>query len=146
MAGKKEAKQRAGQSGRKEKYRREADEPAGVKESPEDAGRKSAQETQKKEAHKDLKDQGEVKKSSVAKRRQVRKVATMVKRLKKSPEDGELPTPTEREVALTTGDGWDAQQQATVTAKRPVSRDAAQGGAAGSRQLDGKDPAQRKGK
>ncbi len=29
---------------------------------------------------------------------------------------------------------------------RPVSRDAAQGGAAGSRQLDGKDPAQRKGR
>ena len=116
MAGKKEAKQKAGQSGRKEKYRREADEPAGVKESLEDAGRKSAQETQKKEAHKDLKDQGEVKKSSVAKRRQVRKVATMVKRLKKSPEDGELQTPTEGEVVLTAGDGWDAQQQATVTA------------------------------
>ena len=98
MAGKKEAKQRAGQSGRKEKYRRETGEPAGVKEPLEDAGRKSAQETQKKEAHKDLKDQGEAKKSSVTKRRQVRKVATMVKRLKKSPEDGELQTPTEGEM------------------------------------------------
>jgi len=86
-----------------------------VKDSLEDAGRKPAQETQKKEAHKDLKDQGEVKKSSVAKRRQVRKVATMVKRLKKNPEDGELQTPTEGEVVLTAGDGWDAQQQATVT-------------------------------
>ena len=77
MAGKKEAKQRAGPSGRKEKYRRETGEPSGVKDFPEDAGRKSAQETQKKEAHTDLKDQGEVKKSSVAKRRQVRKVVTM---------------------------------------------------------------------
>jgi len=116
MAGKKEAKQRAGPSGRKEKYRRETGEPSGVKDSLEDAGRKSAQETQKKEAHKDLKDQGEFKKPSMTKRRQVRKVATMVKRLKKSPEDGELPTPTEGEVVLTAGDGWDAQQQATVTA------------------------------
>ena len=116
MAGKKEAKQKAGQSGRKEKYRREADETAGVKESLEDTGRKSAQETQKKEAHKDLKDQGEFKKPSMTKRRQVRKVATMVKRLKKNPEDGELQTPTEGEVVLTAGDGWDAQQQATVTA------------------------------
>jgi len=116
MAGKKEAKQRAGPSGRKEKYRRETGEPLGVKDSLEDAGRKSAQETQKKEAHKDLKDQGEVKKPSMTKRRQVRKVATMVKRLKKNPEDGELQTPTEGEVVLAAGDGWDAQQQATVTA------------------------------
>ncbi len=92
MAGKKEAKQRAGQSGRKEKYKREADEPAGVKESLEDAGRKSAQETQKKEAHKDPRDQGEVKKSSVAKRRQVRRVATMVKRLKRAQRMGSCKT------------------------------------------------------
>ncbi len=40
----------------------------------------------------------------------------MVKRLKKSPEDGELQTPTEGEVVFPAGDGWDAQQQATVTA------------------------------
>jgi len=79
MAGKKEAKQRAGQSGRKEKYKGEAEESARAREPLEDAGRKSAQETQKKEAHKDLRDQGEAKKSSVTKRRQVRKVATMVK-------------------------------------------------------------------
>ncbi len=85
MAGKKEAKQRAGLSGRKEKYRRETGEPSGVKDPQEDTGRKSAQETQKKEAHKDLKDQGESKKPSMTKRRQVRKVATMVKRLKKRP-------------------------------------------------------------
>ncbi len=113
MAGKKEAKQRAGPSGRKEKCRRETGEPLGVKDSLEDAGRKSAQETQKKEAHKDLKDQGEVKKPSVTKRRQVRKVATMVKRLRKSPEDGESQTPTEGDVVSTARDGWDAQQQAT---------------------------------
>ena len=116
MAGKKEAKQKAGPSGRKEKYRKETGEPTGVKDSLEDAGRKPAQETQKKEAHKDLKDQGEFKKPSMTKRRQVRKVATMVKRLKKNPEDGESQTPTEGEVVLTAGDGWDAQQQATVTA------------------------------
>ncbi len=116
MAGKREAKQRAGQSGRKEKNRGEAEESARAKEPLEDAGRKSAQETQKKEAHKDLKDQGETKNSSVTKRRQVRKVATMVKRLKKSPEDGELQTPAGGEVVFTAGDGWDAQQQATVTA------------------------------
>jgi len=151
MAGKKEAKQRAGQSGRKEKYRREADEPTGVRESLEDAGRKSAQETQKKEAHKDLKDQGEVKKSSVTKRRQVRKVATMVKRLKKSPEDGELQTPTEGEVVFPAGDGWDAQQQATVTAyaqsRGMQPREVLQAlvnSTAGPCQLDGEDPAQRK--
>ena len=93
MAGKKEAKQRAGPSGRKEKYRKETGEPIGVKDIPEDAGRKPAQETQKREAHKDLKDQGEFKKPSMTKRRQVRKVATMVKRLKKNPEDGEFATP-----------------------------------------------------
>ncbi len=116
MAGKKEAKQKGGPSGRKEKHRKETGEPTGVKESLEDAGRKPAQETQKKEAHKDLKDQGESKKSSMTKRRQVRKVATMVKRLKKNPEDGELQTPGEGEVVLAAGDGWDAQQQATVTA------------------------------
>ena len=116
MAGKKEAKQRAGPSGRREKYRRETGEPSGVKDSQEDTGRKPAQETQKREAHKDLKDHGESEKPSMTKRRQVRKVATMVKRLKKNPEDGELQTPTEGEVVLTAGDGWDAQQQATVTA------------------------------
>jgi hypothetical protein len=43
-------------------------------------------------------------------------VATMVKRLKKNPEDGESQPPIEGEADLTSGDGWDAQQQATVTA------------------------------
>jgi hypothetical protein len=52
----------------------------------------------------------------MTKRRQARKVATMVKRLKKNPEDGESQPPTEGEVVLAAGDGWDAQQQATVTA------------------------------
>ena len=83
MAGKKEAKQKAGPSGRKEKYRRETGEPSGVKDSLEDEGRKSAQETQKKEAHKDLKDQGEFETPSVTKRRQVRKVATVPRAQKK---------------------------------------------------------------
>jgi len=133
MAGKREAKQRAGQSGRKEKNKGEAEESARAKETLEDAGRRAAQETQKKEAHKDLKDQGETKNSSVTKRRQVRKVATMVKRLKKSPEDGELQTPTVGRAAASHSDSV-----------RPVSRNAAQRGVAGPCQLDGEDPAQRK--
>jgi hypothetical protein len=52
----------------------------------------------------------------MTKRRQARKVATMVKRLKKNLEDGELQPPTEAGADLVSGDGWDAQQQATVTA------------------------------
>ena len=84
MAGKKEAKRKAGPSGQKEKYRKETEDPTWVKDIPEDAGRRPAQDTQKKEAHKDLKDQGEFKKPSMTKRRQARKVATMVKRLKKN--------------------------------------------------------------
>ncbi len=43
-------------------------------------------------------------------------MATMVKRLKKNPEDGESQPPIEGEAGLASGDGWDAQQQATVTA------------------------------
>jgi hypothetical protein len=116
MAGKKEAKRKAGPSGQKEKYRKETENPTGVKDIPEDAGRRPAQDTQKKEAHKDLKDQGESNKPSMTKRRQARKVATMVKRLKKNPEDGESQPPTEGETVSAAGDGWDAQQQATVTA------------------------------
>jgi hypothetical protein len=52
----------------------------------------------------------------MTKRRQARKVATMVKRLKKNPEDGESQPPVEGEADLASGDGWDAQQQATVKA------------------------------
>ena len=116
MAGKKEAKRKAGPSGQKEKNRKEMEDPTGVKGISEDAGRRPAQNMQKKEAHKDLKDQGEFKKPSMTKRRQARKVATMVKRLKKNPEDGESQPPTEGEAMSAAGDGWDAQQQATVTA------------------------------
>ena len=95
MAGKKEAKRKAGPSGQKEKYRKDTEDPAGVKDIPEDAGRRPAQDVQKREAHKDLKGQGELKKPSMTKRRQSRKVATMVKRLKKNPEDGESQPPIE---------------------------------------------------
>jgi hypothetical protein len=52
----------------------------------------------------------------MTKRRQARKVATMVKRLKKNQEDGESQPPTEAGADLVSGDGWEAQQQATVTA------------------------------
>ncbi len=40
----------------------------------------------------------------------------MVKRLKKNPEDGESQPPIEAGADLASEDGWDAQQQATVTA------------------------------
>jgi len=116
MAGKKEAKQKAGPSGQKEKNRKETEDPTGAKGISEDAGRRPAQDMQKREAHKDLKDRGELKKPSMTKRRQARKVATMVKRLKKNPEEGEPQPPIEGEAELTSRDGWDAQQQATVTA------------------------------
>ncbi len=116
MAGKKEAKRKAGPSGQREKNKKETEDSTGVKDIPEDAGRRPAQDTQKKEAHRDPKDQGEFKKPSMTKRRQARKVATMVKRLKKNPEDGESQPPAEGEAVSAAGDGWDAQQQATVTA------------------------------
>jgi hypothetical protein len=89
MAGKKEAKQKAGPSGQKEKNREETGSSTGTRSIPEEAGRRPAQDVQKREAHKDPKGQGELKKPSMTKRRQARKVATMVKRLKKNPEDGE---------------------------------------------------------
>ncbi len=95
-------------SGQREKSKKETEDPTGVKDIPEDAGRRPAQDTQKKEAHKDLKDQGEFKKPSMTKRRQARKVATMVKRLKKNPEDGESQPPVEGEAVSAAGDGWDA--------------------------------------
>jgi hypothetical protein len=52
----------------------------------------------------------------MTKRRQAREVATMVKRLKKNPENGESQPPIEAEADLASGDGWNAQQQATVSA------------------------------
>jgi hypothetical protein len=116
MARKKESKQKAGPSSQKEKNREETGSSTGTKSIPEEVGRRSAQDVQKREAHNDLKGQGEPKKPSMTKRRQARKVATMVKRLKKNPEDGESQPPTEGEADLASGDGWDAQQQATVTA------------------------------
>ncbi len=52
----------------------------------------------------------------MTKRRQVRKVATMVKRLKKNPEDVEQQPLAEAGASLASKGGWDAQQQATVAA------------------------------
>jgi hypothetical protein len=52
----------------------------------------------------------------MTKRRQARKVATMVKRLKKNPEDVEQQPLAEAGASLATENGWDAQQQATVAA------------------------------
>ena len=89
MAGKKEAKQKAGPRGQAEKNREETRSSTGTKNTSEEGGQRTAQNTQRKEAHKNLKGQGESKKPSMTKRRQARKVATMVKRLKKNPEDVE---------------------------------------------------------
>ena len=69
MAGKKEAKQKAGPSGQKEKNRKETESPTRAKNIAEDAGRRPAQDMQRREAHKDLKDRGELKKPSMTKRR-----------------------------------------------------------------------------
>ncbi len=95
MAGKKEAKQKAGPSGQTEKNRKETESSTGTKSTSEEVGQRTVQNTQRREAHRDLKGQGESKKPSMTKRRQARKVATMVKRLKKNPEDGESQPPTE---------------------------------------------------
>ncbi len=116
MAEKKEAMQKAGTRGQTEKNREETESSTGTKNTSEEGGQRTAQSTQRKEAHKDLKGQGESKKPSMTKRRQARKVATMVKRLKKNPEDMEQQPPAETGVSLAPGDGWDAQQQATVAA------------------------------
>jgi hypothetical protein len=68
MAGKKEAKQKAGPSGQKEKNREETGSSTGTKSIPEEIGRRSAQDVQKREAQKDLKGQGEPKKLSMTKK------------------------------------------------------------------------------
>jgi hypothetical protein len=98
MAGKKDAKQKAGQCDRAERAKKK------------DSGEPE------KGLQRDPKEQGEPKKPSMTKRRQVRKVATMVKRLKKNPEDLEQQPRTEAGVGPASEGGWDAQQQATVAA------------------------------
>jgi hypothetical protein len=123
MAGKKEAKQKAGPRGQTEKNREETESSTEMKNTSEEGGQRAAQSTQRKtpqrkEAHKDLKGQGESKKPSMTKRRQARKVATMVKGLKKNPEDVEQQPLAEAGASLAPGDGWDAQQQVTVAAYR----------------------------
>ncbi len=98
MAGKKDAKQKAGLCDRTERVKkRNSGEP-------------------EKELLRDPKEQGEPKKSNLTKRRQARKVATMVKRLKKNPEDLEQQPKAEAEAGQASRGGWDAQQQATVAA------------------------------
>jgi hypothetical protein len=144
MAGRKEAKQKAGPSGQKEKNRKEAESPTRAKNIEEDAGRRPAQDMQKREAHKDLKDRGELKKSGMTKRRQARKVATMVKRLKKNPEGWGVATPNRGGGRV---DVWRRLGRTTAGHSdrlRSISGNAVSGGVASSRQLDGKDPAQRK--
>jgi hypothetical protein len=56
------------------------------------------------------------KEASLTKRRQVRKVATMVKRLKRSTEDPEQLHKAETEADQIAGEGWDTRQQVTVAA------------------------------
>ncbi len=121
MAGKKEAKQKAGPRGQTEKNREEAESSAGTKNTSEGGRQRAAQSMQqrtpqRKETHRDPKDQGEPKKPNMTKRRQVRKVATMVKRLKKNPEGPEQQPMAEAGAGLASEGGWEAQQQATVAA------------------------------
>jgi hypothetical protein len=121
MAGKKDAKQKAGPPGQTEKNREEIKSSAGTKNASEGRGQRTAQNTQQrtsqgKELQRDPKEQGEPRKPSMTKRRQLRKVATMVKRLKKNPEDLEQQPMAEAEANLAAEGGWDAQQQATVVA------------------------------
>jgi hypothetical protein len=121
MAGKKEAKQKAGSRGQTEKNREETESSTGTKNASEESGQRAAQNMQRrtpqrKEAEKDPKVQGESKKPGMTKRRQARKVATMVKRLKKNLEDVEQQPLAEAGANLTSEGGWDTQQQATVAA------------------------------
>jgi hypothetical protein len=96
MAGKKDAKQRAGPRDRIERAKkRNPGEP-------------------EKEPQRDPGEQEEPKRSSLTKRRQARKVATMVKRLRKNPEDLEQQPKAEAEAEQVSEGGWDARQQATV--------------------------------
>jgi hypothetical protein len=93
----------------------------GTKNTSEGGGRIAAQSVQqrmpqRKETQRDPKVQGEPKKPGMTKRRHERKVATMVKRLKKNPEDAEQQPVAEAEDGLASEGGWDAQQQATVAA------------------------------
>jgi hypothetical protein len=121
MAGKKEAKQKAGPRSQTEKNREETESSTGTKNTSEEGGQRAAQSLQRrapqrKEVQKDPKVQGEPKKPGMTKRRQVRNVATMVKRLKKNPEDAEQQSTAEAGAGLASEGGWDAQQQATVAA------------------------------
>ncbi len=59
MAGKKEAKQKAGPSSQTEKNRKETESSTGTKGTSEEVGQRTAQNVQKREAYKDLKGQGE---------------------------------------------------------------------------------------
>ncbi len=98
MAGKKGAKQKAGPRDRTERaQKRNPGEP-------------------EKEPQWDSEEQGEPRKTSLTKRRQARRVAMMVKRLRKNPEESEQQHKAEAKAGQTSGGGWDAQQQATVAA------------------------------
>jgi hypothetical protein len=120
MAGKIDAKQKAGPCDRTERAKkRNPGEP-------------------EKELRRDPKEQGEPKKSSLTKRRQARKLATMVKQLKKNPED------------LDRGGGWadvrGRMGRAAASLRSSLCSlegNAAPGGVASPCQFDGEDLAQR---
>jgi hypothetical protein len=98
MAGKKDAKQQAGPRDRTERaQKRNPGEP-------------------EKETQRDPEEQGEPRKTSLTKRQQARRLATMVKRLRKNPEESEQQPKAEAEAGQMSGRGWDAQQQATIAA------------------------------
>jgi hypothetical protein len=114
MAGKKDTKQKAGPRDRTERAKKR--HPGEPEKEPQ--GDPGEQKGPKKGVR--LRRGGEEavaeKRTSLTKRRQVRRVATMVKRLKKNPEDSEQQLKAEAEAGRASGGGWDAQQQATVEA------------------------------
>jgi hypothetical protein len=114
MAGKKDAKQKAVPCDRKEKSKEKSfGEPEEeLQRDPYD------QERPKKRVSPrgGREEAAASKEASLTKRRQVRKVATMVKRLKKSTEDSEPQHKAEAESGRAAEGGWDAQQQETVAA------------------------------
>jgi hypothetical protein len=100
---------------------------------------------QRKEAQKDLKGQGESKKPGMTKRRQARKVATMVKRQEKPGGFGAAVPGRGRGQPDTRG--WMGRTTAShVGSLRPIEGDATSGSATSPCQLNGENPAQRKGR
>jgi hypothetical protein len=114
MAGKRDAKQKAGPCDRTEKSigRRSGEPEKELQGDPCDQGR-----PKKRISPRGGREEAEASnEASLTKRRQVRKVATMVKRLKRSTEDSEQQHRAEAEAGQAAEGEWNARQQETVAA------------------------------